>query len=59
MVGTFRDIYGQKKRAAACGAMPKAWTLESEGSELESSFTDAYRHFIKRHFIKSGFQFTF
>lgn len=46
MVGTFRDIYGQKKRAAACGAMPKAWTLESEGSKLESSFTDAYRHFI-------------
>ena len=46
MVGTFRVIYGQKKKAGACGAMPKAWTLESEGSELESSFTDAYRHFI-------------
>lgn len=46
MVGTFRDIYGQRKEAGAYGAMPKAWTLESEGSELESIPTDAYRHFI-------------
>lgn len=46
MTGRFGDICGQRKKVGAYEVMPKMWTSESEGTELESSFIDSYRYFI-------------